>query len=83
MASFFSRFSPAISGDQSPARAAAPVPECFHCGLTMPPATDLWVEFDGARKPVCCIGCQSLFEVVVAGGMGDYYRERERRAHAH
>ena len=83
MASFFSRFSPTASGASSPARAAAPLPNCFHCGLRMSPDADLWVDFDGERKPVCCIGCQSLVDLVVAGGMGDYYRERERRARAH
>lgn len=61
-----------------PAFPVAAPSTCFHCGLTMPPGTCLSVQFDGARRPVCCHGCQALFEMVIDGGLADYYRDRER-----
>jgi Cu2+-exporting ATPase len=55
--------------------------DCFHCGLPMPGRARLWVQFGGLDRPVCCLGCQALFDMVVANGMGEYYSERERRVH--
>ena len=64
-------------------RAAGQKVQCFHCGLAVQGPPRLWVEFDGEQKPVCCIGCQALYDVLISHGLIDYYRERERRAAGH
>ena len=80
MTGFLSRITLSDTQRGRPASAVAGE-DCFHCSLPMPGEARLWVKFDGHSRPVCCIGCQALFDMVVANGMGDYYSERERRAH--
>jgi len=72
------------------ARSGAPAPgadarrgisaSCIHCTLPILGAPCLWVEFEGRQRPVCCAGCQAVFNVVVAHGMTDLYRERNAGA---
>ena len=55
-----------------------PVPStCYHCGLPLPPGVDLAVEIDGELRPMCCNGCRSVAEAIVAGGHCGYYRQRD------
>ncbi len=53
---------------------------CFHCGLPVPPGTDFSVDIDGARRPMCCKGCEAVARAIVSGGLGDYYRYRTAQA---
>ena len=49
---------------------------CFHCGLPVPPGTDLKVVIDNQQQPMCCMGCQAVATAIVEGGMENYYRYR-------
>ncbi|MFZ5556581.1 MAG: heavy metal translocating P-type ATPase [Pseudomonadota bacterium] len=62
---------PATAG---PARGnAAP---CYHCGLPVPAGTAYAALIDGARRPMCCPGCEAVAQSIVRAGLGDYYRHR-------
>ncbi len=50
---------------------------CFHCGLPVPDGTRLCVTVDGKSRAMCCPGCVAVAELIVAGGLTDYYRYRE------
>lgn len=52
--------------------------ECFHCGLPVPAAGRWHVRVDGSERNMCCAGCQSVAEAIVANGLEDYYRTRTR-----
>jgi len=66
----------------APAAIAAvePAAACFHCGLPVPAAVDLAVQIDGARRPMCCRGCQAVAQAIVDGGLADYYKFRTEAA---
>lgn len=53
---------------------------CFHCGLPVPAGLDLTIDFDGASRPVCCRGCQSVAHTIIDYGLADYYRHRTATA---
>ncbi len=53
---------------------------CYHCGLDVPEGTDLHAVIDGARQPMCCPGCVAVAELIVAGGLDNYYRYRQAPA---
>lgn len=63
----------AIPVQNSPASLSG---ECFHCGLPVPAGSDFSVALDGARRPMCCRGCQAVAEAILASGLTDYYRFR-------
>lgn len=65
----------AIVGDHNQSTAT-----CFHCGLPVPAATDLTVEFDGTARPLCCHGCLAVASTILDYGLGDYYRHRTATA---
>jgi len=50
---------------------------CFHCGEPVPVDCKLTVDFQGSVHPVCCSGCQAVFQVISGAGLGRYYRFRE------
>src|SRR3989304_3613308 len=50
--------------------------QCFHCGLPITHGTSLGGEIDGARRPMCCRGCQAVAEAIVNGGQAAFYRYR-------
>jgi len=50
---------------------------CFHCGEPVPVDCTLSVDFQGAVHPVCCAGCQAVFQVISGAGLGRYYRFRQ------
>ena len=50
---------------------------CYHCGLSIPPAAEFPVEIDGQRREMCCTGCQAVAQAIVANGLEDYYRHRD------
>ncbi len=50
---------------------------CYHCGQAVPPSVELTAEIDGVSRTMCCVGCQAVAEAIVAGGLADYYRNRD------
>jgi len=64
----------------SPARAlraaSAEALSCFHCGLPVPHGAHWKVAIDGAERPMCCVGCQTVAQTIVDNGFIDYYRSR-------
>ncbi|WP_017445738.1 heavy metal translocating P-type ATPase [Gayadomonas joobiniege] len=54
--------------------------KCFHCDLPIPVDVDLTINFQGQKKPVCCLGCQAVAEVIIQGGLSQYYKFRENTA---
>ena len=61
-------------GDEAVATAAGV--DCFHCGLPVPAGTGYHVRFDGAYRPMCCVGCESVARTIIDNGMEAFYRER-------
>ncbi len=59
-----------LTAAPSVARAATPAALCAHCGQIV-----LSVE-PGAPQQFCCSGCASVFEILRAGGLQDFYRHR-------
>jgi Cu2+-exporting ATPase len=53
---------------------------CFHCLESVPSGFSATVKIDGSAQPMCCIGCQTVAETIVAQGMTDYYKFRTVRA---
>lgn len=51
--------------------------ECYHCGLPVPADADYPVQIDGARREMCCAGCQAVAQAIVDNGLVDYYRHRD------
>ena len=50
---------------------------CFHCGLPVPRGPGFSAVIDGARRPMCCKGCEAVAQAIVNGGLADYYRYRD------
>lgn len=42
----------------------------------MPQGTNFHVEIDGNHQPMCCIGCQSVAQAIVAAGAQSFYSQR-------
>ena len=55
---------------------ASAVEPCFHCGLPIPPGLDIGVRIDGARRSMCCHGCEAVAEAIIAAGHENFYRVR-------
>lgn len=53
-----------------------PTLSCFHCGEPVPVGTDFQVEIEGKKQPMCCIGCQSVAQAIVAAGAQAFYSQR-------
>ncbi len=67
----------ALAPTALPAEAAA---ACFHCGSPLPASGVRFVTVEARARPVCCAGCQAVTEIILAGGLDEYYRRREQRA---
>ncbi len=52
-------------------------PNCYHCGLPIPPDTHYTVTIDGVPRRMCCAGCEAVANAIVAAGLADYYRHRD------
>jgi P-type Cu+ transporter len=46
--------------------------KCFHCGQQC----DEVIQFD--NKPFCCVGCKSVFEILSANNLCEYYSIEQR-----
>ena len=62
--------------DRSEAESAAADGLCFHCGLPVPAGMRFFAVIDGARRAMCCAGCQAVAQAISAGGFEAYYRDR-------
>jgi Cu2+-exporting ATPase len=51
--------------------------DCYHCGLPIPPDTRHYVQIDGRRRRMCCVGCEAVAQSIVDNGLVDYYRHRD------
>ncbi|MFV8784386.1 heavy metal translocating P-type ATPase [Microbulbifer sp. SA54] len=52
--------------------------DCFHCGLPVASGSQYSVYIDGADRAMCCPGCEAVAGAIVAGGLDNFYRYRER-----
>ncbi|MBM3392572.1 MAG: heavy metal translocating P-type ATPase [Betaproteobacteria bacterium] len=50
---------------------------CYHCGLPVPQEARFAVDIGGARRAMCCAGCQAVAQAIVDNGLADYYRHRD------
>ena len=50
---------------------------CYHCGLPVPPGSELTVSLDEQPRAMCCIGCQAVAQAIIDNGLTDYYRNRD------
>lgn len=46
---------------------------CYHCGTTVGDDNRWSLEINGQAQPMCCPGCQSVAQAIIAGGLGRYY----------
>lgn len=51
-------------------------PRCFHCGSAVLPDSRHAVTFEGARRPVCCAGCEAAANLILGQGLGRFYEFR-------
>ncbi|WP_226667338.1 heavy metal translocating P-type ATPase [Microbulbifer aggregans] len=63
--------------DNSPSPASS-AGDCFHCGLPVASGSQYSVHIDGAERAMCCPGCEAVAGAIVAGGLDNFYRYRER-----
>jgi len=50
--------------------------DCYHCGLPVLTAERYGAQILGQRRLLCCHGCLSVAEAIVANGLQDYYLHR-------
>lgn len=53
---------------------------CFHCAEQVYNSRQWQVEFDGAARDVCCVGCKAVMQAIIDSNLGDYYRFRTEPA---
>ena len=53
---------------------------CFHCGLPVPPHTELPIQYEHQEHPTCCAGCQAVAQSIIDAGLGNYYKQRTAQA---
>lgn len=49
---------------------------CFHCGDPLPRDSRWSAVVDGARRSMCCAGCQAAAETIAGSGLGAFYTQR-------
>ncbi|PMH46516.1 ATPase P [Vibrio sp. 10N.286.49.B3] len=49
---------------------------CYHCGEDVPANTDFKVEILGKIRAMCCPGCETVAETIIASGLISYYQYR-------
>jgi Cu2+-exporting ATPase len=55
----------------------SPDTRCFHCGEPIPDGIDLTVNVNDEARPVCCVGCQAVAQLIFGTGLGRYYQFRQ------
>ena len=58
--------------------AVASAKDCYHCGLPVAEGSRYSVRINGADRAMCCPGCEAVAGAIVAGGLDNFYRYRER-----
>jgi Cu2+-exporting ATPase len=48
---------------------------CFHCDESLAGST-LLARLEHGEKPVCCIGCRAVAEMIASSGLDDFYERR-------
>jgi Cu2+-exporting ATPase len=54
--------------------------DCFHCGLPVPKGASYTVKIDFNDQEMCCMGCQSVAQVIVDNGLTDFYKHRTTKS---
>ena len=54
--------------------------DCFHCGLPVPKGAAYTVEINNKEQPMCCMGCQSVAQVIVDNNLTDFYNHRTEKS---
>lgn len=49
---------------------------CFHCGQPIDDNIDITVNIGNTSKNVCCFGCKAVCELIIVGGLENYYKYR-------
>ncbi|OGT88087.1 MAG: cation transporter [Gammaproteobacteria bacterium RIFOXYA12_FULL_61_12] len=58
------------------AKETEPEQQCFHCGQPVPPDCDYRTTILGVERAMCCLGCHSVAQAIVAGGLENFYLHR-------
>ena len=53
---------------------------CYHCDEPVPDGFVATVDFQGASRNTCCMGCQAVMQAIVDADLGDYYKFRTQPA---
>lgn len=53
---------------------------CFHCGLPLPARARFESIILDEPQLFCCAGCQAVAETITAGGLENYYLDRDQSA---
>jgi len=53
---------------------------CFHCGLPVPNGSSYYVKINNNEEPMCCLGCKSVAEAIVDGGLTNFYEHRTKNS---
>jgi Cu2+-exporting ATPase len=54
--------------------------DCFHCGLPVPKSASYIVKVDHKDQVMCCMGCQSVAQVIVDSNLTDFYKHRTTKS---
>ncbi|MCP5334962.1 MAG: cadmium-translocating P-type ATPase [Oceanospirillaceae bacterium] len=49
---------------------------CYHCGADIPADVSIQTSILGATRNMCCIGCKTVAEAIIASGNERYYQLR-------
>lgn len=50
---------------------------CDHCLLLFPEREAVYEDIDGKRHVFCCNGCSTIYQLIHAEGLDDFYRKRK------
>lgn len=53
---------------------------CFHCGEQINNGEEFSCKIAGENKPMCCMGCVGVAEMIIESGLEDYYLKRITKA---
>ncbi|MEE9310144.1 MAG: heavy metal translocating P-type ATPase [Cocleimonas sp.] len=54
--------------------------DCFHCGLPIPKGASYTVTIENTPQEMCCMGCQSVAQVIVDNNLTDFYKHRTTKS---
>lgn len=52
--------------------------DCFHCGEPLPDTGPVFARIGDHQRPMCCIGCKAVAELIHDNGLGAFYEFRSR-----